>query len=229
MSKNILKDEYAKNYGNVYQKGALIGMTLDILLREESQGAYGIRNLMKDLSLKYGQNKPFKDDEILDEIVKMTYPSVGTFFEKHLTGNTAIDYLEFFNKVGVVNQKETIDASYFLDSQNQIFISINNEKQIFFTGRKNTALHALGIKAEDILTAVNGEIITLENARIIIGKSMQWKEGDALTFEIVRDGETLKLEGTVMNGETEIENLVIEDLPENDPKQKLRKAWLKAL
>ena len=91
MSNNILVDKYARNYGNVYQKGALIGMTLDIILREESKGAYGVRNLMKDLSDRYGANKPFKDDEILDEIVKMTYPAVGEFFKNHLTGNTPID------------------------------------------------------------------------------------------------------------------------------------------
>jgi predicted metalloprotease with PDZ domain len=229
MSENILEDEYAKNYGNVYQKGALIGMTLDILLREESKGAYGIRNLMLDLSNKFGQYKPFKDDEILAEIVKMTYPSVGTFFEKHLTGNTPIDYVQFWNKVGVVNKTETIDASYFLDSQNQLFISANDNQEIFFIERKNTALDNLGVKVGDVLKSVNNEAVTLQSARVVIGKSMQWKEGDAVLFEVVRNGETLKLEGKVIKGKTEIENLVLEDLPENDPKKKLREAWLKAL
>lgn len=229
MSKNILEDEYAKNYGNVYQKGALIGMSLDILLREESKGAYGIRNLMKDLSDKFGPYKPFKDDEILDEIVSMTYPSVGTFFENHLTGNTAIDYLEFLNKVGVVKQIETVDASYFLDSQRQLFISANNQQEIFFTDRKNTALSALGVQPGDILKSVNGEAITLQSVRIVIGKSMQWKEGDALVFEVIRNGETLKLEGNFMKSSTEVEKLIIEDLPDTNPKKKLRDAWLKAL
>jgi len=65
MSKNILEEKYAKNYGNVYQKGALIGMSLDIILREESKGAYGILNLMKDLSVKYGSHKPLKMMKLL--------------------------------------------------------------------------------------------------------------------------------------------------------------------
>jgi predicted metalloprotease with PDZ domain len=229
MSKNILEDEYAKNYGNVYQKGALIGMSLDILLREESKGAYGIRNLMKDLSNKFGQYKPFKDDEILDEIVSMTYPSVGEFFKNHLTGNVPINYSEYFNKVGVANKIKNIDASYFMDSGNQLFISANSEKKIFFIDRNNTALANLGVKPGDILTAVNGEAITLQSARIVIGKSMQWQEGDALVFEVIRNGETLKLEGDFIKGSTEIEKLIIEDLPDKNPKKKLRDAWLKAL
>ena len=31
------------------------------------KSAYGIRDLMKDLSKKYGAKKPFKDDEIIAE------------------------------------------------------------------------------------------------------------------------------------------------------------------
>ena len=229
MSKNILEDKYAKNYGNVYQKGALIGMSLDILLREESKGAYGVRNLMKDLSIKFGQSKPFKDDEILDQIVEMTYPSIGTFFDNHLTGNVAIDYDALLAKVGVVKKNESIDAGYFLDSSRQIFLSANKEQEIFFTNRKNTALEALGVKSGDVLKSVNGEAVNLQNIRNFIGQSMQWKEGDKIAFGVVRNGKELKLESDFVKGKTEVEKLIVEDLPDSNPKKKLRDAWLKAL
>ncbi|HEX9601435.1 MAG TPA: peptidase M61, partial [Mariniflexile sp.] len=58
MSENILKEPYKSQYINVYQKGALIGMCIDILMREESNGNRGILSLMKELSNKYGKNKP---------------------------------------------------------------------------------------------------------------------------------------------------------------------------
>ena len=229
MSKNILEDEYAKNYGNVYQKGALIGMSLDILLREESKGAYGVRNLMKDLSNRYGQSKPFKDDEILNEIVAMTYPAIGTFFKNHLTGNIAINYEELLAKVGVTKKTETIDAGYFLDSNRQIFLSVNNNQEIFFTKRKNTALAALGVQGGDVLKSINGTDVNLQNIRTFIGQSFQWKEGDKIAFEVIRNGETLKLESDFVKGSTEVEKLIIEELPSTDPKKQLRDAWLKAL
>lgn len=101
MSKNILEKKYARNYGNVYQKGALIGMCLDIILREESKGKYGLRDLMKDLSKKYGKHKPFKDNEIINTITKMTYPAIGKFFKTHVEGNTPIDYNMYFQKAGI--------------------------------------------------------------------------------------------------------------------------------
>lgn len=229
MSKNILEEKYAKNYGNVYQKGALIGMTLDILLREESKGAYGVRNLMKDLSIKYGQHQPFKDDAILSEIVSMTYPSVKTFFDNHLTGNTPINYDDYFAKVGIVKKKEKIDAGYFFDSSSQMFISANRKGEVFFTSRKNSALSAMGIKGGDVIKSINGEAVTLKNIRNFMGQSMQWKEGDTISFGVLRDGKELKLEGDFVKGTTEVEKLIIEDLPNTNPKKKLRDAWLKGL
>ncbi|MGB1270349.1 MAG: peptidase M61, partial [Flavobacteriaceae bacterium] len=124
MSKNILDKKYAANYSNVYMKGALIGMCLDINLREESNGKYGLVDLMRDLSNKYGQHKPFKDDEIIPEIVKMTNPKVGEFFANHVVGSTPIDYSKYFDKVGIKKETKTSNSAYFIDAKGQPFISV---------------------------------------------------------------------------------------------------------
>ena len=46
MSKNVLNAPYKDQYINVYQKGALIAMCMDIIIREESKGQKGILTLM---------------------------------------------------------------------------------------------------------------------------------------------------------------------------------------
>lgn len=227
MSKNILKPVYAKNYSNVYMKGALIGMCLDIILREESKGTYGVRNLMLDLSKKYGAKKAFKDDEIIAEIVKMTYPAVGDFFAKHVQGSTPINYDDFWAKTGIVNKVAEVDSRYFIDASNQPFISVNKKREIFFTKRTNTGLVALGVKEGDILTKVNGEDFNLQTANNIIVKSFGWQPGDKITLDIVRDGNAMTLSGDAITPKAKQKALVIEDLPADNPKVKLRTAWLK--
>ena len=227
MSKNILDKEYASNYSNVYMKGALIGMCLDIILREETKGTYGLVDLMRDLSNKYGAHKPFKDDEIIAEIVKMTNPKVGAFFANHVEGSTPIDYSVYFDKVGIKKETKTTNSAYFIDAKGQPFISVNSDKKIFFTPRTNTALTTLGIKAGDILESVNGEKVSLANARPIIGKTMQWKAGDKITMEVTRDGNLVKLEGDFTQPTYESSALVLEELPATDAKVILRNAWLK--
>lgn len=101
MSENIIDEQYASSFYNVYQKGALIGMCLDILIREGSHGERSLLTLMKELSVEYGINKPFVDDAIISEISKMTYPSIAEFFKNHVEGNTPIPYNEIFEKVGL--------------------------------------------------------------------------------------------------------------------------------
>ncbi|MDO6745058.1 peptidase M61 [Tenacibaculum soleae] len=227
MSKNILEPEYAKNYGNVYQKGALIGMVLDIILREESNGTYGVRNMMLDLSKKYGKNNAFKDEKIIDEIVKMTYPSVGEFFKNHVQGATPINYETYFKKVGVKKETKTENATYFIDSKGQPFISVNEAQKVFFTKRTNSALVSLGVKTNDVLEAVNGEKISLANIRPVIGKTMLWKAGDIITIEVTRNGKLVTLKGNYVQPTSQSTALVIENLPVNNTKVILRKAWLK--
>ncbi|WAC02549.1 hypothetical protein N7U66_02270 [Lacinutrix neustonica] len=121
MSENILEEPYAAQYVNVYQKGALIGMCIDILMREESNGTRGILSLMKELSLKYGKNKPFTDDDLIAEITEMTYPSVGAFLETHVAGETPINYNDFFAKVGLMLQEGKVPTNYIQNDGVLIF------------------------------------------------------------------------------------------------------------
>ena len=90
-------------------------MCIDILMREESHGKRGVLSLMKELSKKYGYNKPFDDDKLIDEITAMTYPSIGEFLNKHVVGTTPIDYQEFFKKVGLEIVVTKVKTSYVLN------------------------------------------------------------------------------------------------------------------
>lgn len=101
MSEHITDEKYASSFINVYQKGALIGMCLDILIREGSQGTRSMLSLMKELSIEYGKDKPFEDDTLISEISKMTYPSVAEFLKNHVEGHIPIPYNEIFEKVGL--------------------------------------------------------------------------------------------------------------------------------
>ena len=100
-------------------------------------------------------------------------------------------------------------------------------REIAFTKRTNSGLTALGIKGGDVLKLVNGEAINLQNARQIISKTVQLKEGDNLTFDIVRDGKAMKIQTKITKVSAEREIFTIEELPASDSKSVLRKAWLK--
>lgn len=105
MSKNSM--ERQDQYMNFYQKGALIGLCLDIRLRELSDGKIGTQDLMQLLMKKYGAGKYFKDDDLFDEITKMTFPEIRTFFNDYVEGTLPVPLKEYLAKVGFNYDKST--------------------------------------------------------------------------------------------------------------------------
>lgn len=101
MSKNILDKEINREYGNVYQKGALIAMLLDIKIAKETNGANDLIDLVLDLISDYGMNKPFKDDELFDAIAAKTSPEVRQFFATYVEGDTPLPYKEILAECGL--------------------------------------------------------------------------------------------------------------------------------
>lgn len=89
-------------YYNVYLKGALVNLCLDILLREKSKGKMGAAELMQALSEKYGPNRPFKDDELFDVIAALSFPEIRDFFRRHVEGHEALPLDKCLEKAGFI-------------------------------------------------------------------------------------------------------------------------------
>ncbi|WP_299241204.1 peptidase M61 [uncultured Aquimarina sp.] len=228
MSENILNEPYAKNYANVYEKGALIGMCIDILMRGESNGNRGILSLMKELSLKYGKNKPFEDDKIIEEITTMTYPSIGEFLKTHVIGNTPIDYNDFFKKVGLSIGVKNIETDYVRNGS-AIIVGGDQEKgTIFFTElvAENSFWADNGVRAYDVIKEVNGTKLTLTNANSVLQGTLQWQEGDDVEVKLDRAGEEVVIKTKLTKSFTKGEVLSDIETPTKD-QLALRNAWLK--
>ena len=199
MSKNVLLDPYKDQYTNVYQKGALIGMCLDIIIREKSDGKRGILDLMKKLSKEYGVSKAFNDDELFTKITKLTYPEVGSFLSTYVSGPTPIPYEFYLAKMGVTNSTKKIPESIFGSYKNrnikvntdtkEIYVKPNIELNVFFTN--------LGLKGGDTIVAINDKPYSAESMYDLMTESKNWNENDTITVKIKRDGKEQIVKGTV--------------------------------
>ena len=228
MSENILDEEYESSYYNVYQKGALIGMSLDIRLRELSNGEMGILDLMKKLSNKYGKDKPFEDEELIPAIVELTYPEIQSFFDTYITGTTPIPYGDFFAKVGVEETESEVQTGVFLKGQQPYIDGNPQTKELFFREgiAFNSFLNELGAEPKDVIKSVNGTEYNIENVYGLIMGSRGWKEGDQVTMIIERDGEEKTLEATYKTPTDKETKLQEMELSSDDQRVKLRKSWL---
>lgn len=225
MSANVLKSPYKEQYLNVYQKGALIGMCIDIIIREKSNGEKGILNLMQQLSKEYGVHKAFNDNELFAKITSLTYPEVGNFLSTYVSGSTPIPYNVFLAKVGVSKSKDKKPGNVFLKGQTPYITVDKATKEIVV--RPNTDLidfyKNLDLRANDIIVAINDKAYNLDNIYDMIGESENWKENDAITIKIKREGKEQVLTGKVSLPYEETEGLQATD----STKTNLKNAWLK--
>lgn len=229
MSKNILEQPYEPNYANVYEKGTLINMCLDIILREKSNGEKSMLWLMKELSKKYGTDVPFEDDALFGEIVSITYPEVDAFLKQHVIGDTPIDYEVYFEKVGLATNDVQESTGYFFDGQIPYMdVDVQNDSVVFI--RENIELNSffedLKLQGGDIFKTINGQDINLETLRPIIGESFAWTPETEISMTVERDGEIVAVEGVVGQPVKKVKKIV----PLQEVSQKtidLRNAWLK--
>ncbi len=226
MSENVLVSPYAENYYNVYQKGALIGMCIDIIMREESNGTRGILSLMKELSLKFGKDMPFKDDMLIEEIVEMTYPSIGEFFETHVIGTTPIDYSLYFEKAGLEITESKVETNY-IQNNGVLILAPSEEGTINFTElvKDNSFWNDQGVLPNDIITEINGTAVSMENAHQIFTEVYMWVPGAEVEVKLLRGEEEIIIKTTLTQSYTMGKSLQLKE-EVSEEQNELRNSWL---
>lgn len=232
MSANVL-DKYKNQYMNVYNKGALIGVCLDIKLRQLSGGKYGTQNLMQDLSKTYGKEQSFKDDELFDKITSLTFPEIRQFFTTYVEGKDPLPLVEILQSVGIDYLPEATVKQASLGGIALGFNQATNRLKIANIDKVNDFGKQMGYKANDELISVNGEAMEMMKIQSIMTEfGSKTKEGDMVTVEVARknaDGkeEILKLSAPAILVEAKQKNVL--RLAENPTAEqlKLRNAWLK--
>ncbi len=186
MSKYAL-DKYKSQYANVYEKGALIGMCLDIQLRYYSNGKYGTQELMKDLSKKYGKNISFNDDDLFNDIEKLTYKEIRYFLDAYVAGSKQLPFTEIFAMVGMnytdkrVTEQITLGGIAVGYNQETARLVVVNTDKLDDFGKK------LKFKEGDEILTFNNRKLGLDNMKEVLGSFMEnAKIGDKLTVEVLR-------------------------------------------
>ncbi len=227
LSKGAL-DKHKNQYINVYQKGALISMALDLYLLKLSGGKYGLQNLKQDLGNKYGPENPFEDDELFDVITAMTYPEVREFFTKYVEGTTKIPYGEFLNYAGYEYYEK-----YEKEALAMIGASIQNTPEGQFEVQEVLKFgKELGLKSGDIIYSLNGKEVTTGTISNIADEFEKTaKAGDLVTIVVIRTDDQGRKQKKTLSAKTmmvkQTEMYFI--MPAKNPtaeQLEIRKAWI---
>ena len=226
MSKNVLTPAMKSQYTNVYQKGALIGMCLDIMLRDASGGKSGILELMGRLSAKYGPEKPFEDSLLIPEITAMTNPEVGAFLQEHVANGTPIDYEKYLQRVGVERADVKEPTQLVFITGNGPYISIDTARRKVIAVIKdanNNFMNAMGVQDGDEIIEMNNTPLDASVIMNVLIAGYGLEEDEPMTMKVKRKGEIIELKGKVKLNYIDGSGYKFTD----PSKLKLKEAWLK--
>lgn len=224
-------DEHKDEYMNVYNKGALIGLCLDILIREQTNGKKGLKELMHLLSQEYGKDVSFKDDELFGKISQLISPELSKFFATYVEGSQPLPFEEIFAKVGVDFKRNVeieqvgfggVALGFNMETQ-RLFVMDNQNMNKF--GKK------LKIQVNDEILAINGTPLTVMNFEEVITNYQQnTNEGDKVSMLVERvvKGEKKQVELKAKAIKTKsIQDYYLAINPNATEQQiQLRKTWL---
>lgn len=116
-----------------YTKGSIIGVLLDLWIREQTNNTRSLDDMMRAMNEQFGKTgKPYRDREDLEAVCSQTAKaSCKEFFDKYVSGTVPFPYDEYFGFAGL-KIRRTVHSSAQMGTQTAFEISEDdsaNEKQ----------------------------------------------------------------------------------------------------
>ncbi len=204
-----------------YNKGELLGITLDLAVREASHGQASLREVFQWMNQNYAKKGRFfaDSDGVREAAEAVSHADLGWFFTKYVSGTDEIPWNDFFRSVGlhVVQGTNTIADAGFVASRN-------------FDGPMAVAAVTAGSEAEraglqvgDTVVEIDGKMAGQESSQ----EMARLNPGDTITVKIRgRRGAERELKWKVESRE-EI-SYELKDMENVTAQQRARRtAWLK--
>lgn len=202
-----------------YNKGELLGVLLDLKMRDASDDRVSLRDLFRVMNEHYAkQRKFFPDSEGVRESTEaLTHADFRDFFQKYVSGVDEIPWDDFFSRVGlhVTTSEATFADPGFEASQNF------DQPPIVVQVEPGSDAERAGLAAGDVIVTFNGQRAGRGFERSIA----ELGPGSKLRLRIIRNTVQREFAWTLASRKQKVFRL--ENISEITVQQKARRAaWL---
>jgi predicted metalloprotease with PDZ domain len=202
-----------------YNKGELLGFTLDLAIRDASHDHASLRELFQWMNANYARKGRFFDDSngVREAAEAVSHADLGWFFTKYVSGREEIPWNDFLSYVGLHVEQFSINVPDpgFIASRN--FDSPMSVIAVTPGGEAERA----GLQVGDIITAIQGKPASEESNQQLA----RMNTGETISIKIRSRGRERELQWKV-TGRQEI-SFQVKDLDHITPEQRARRAaWL---
>ncbi len=145
-----------------YDKGQIIGVLLDLLIRDRTDNRAGLDDVLRELNEEYAKTGRFYDGSealraVMEDVIRRRAPSadadLADFFKRYIAGTDEIPYADFLSRAGWVlrdtsQHRATLGFSVTRDNPTSASIG--------YVDAESGASDA-GLKEGDVLLSLNGE------------------------------------------------------------------------
>jgi predicted metalloprotease with PDZ domain len=203
-----------------YNKGEILGILLDLAMRDATQGSKSLRDLFQWMEKNYFYEAKYFDDTagVRFAVEKVTGKDFGSFFENYVSGVTPIPYDDFFRSVGLrLERQKTIHPD-------PGFVSARNFDQppVVFSIAPGSDAERAGLNTGDSIVEINGKPLSSDVETAIAAM----RPGDTLRMKVRgrRGGREVKIK----LGSREEQDFAIVELANVTAAQRARRAaWLR--
>lgn len=220
MSEKVLEKPYSKQFTQVYQRGAVMGMLLDIEIIRLTEGRKRLIDVMYELIAEFGPDKPMVEDEVFELFTAKVHPELRDFFTRYIEGKEPLPYAKVLEHVGVIYESDittNLPKHPVKDRGGKYsLISWGGDLPI----RKMSKKNKLGLRAGDKIDPG----VYLDLYFDDFGNPLP--EGMSISFNVDRDGSTVTISDVIEYKEEEVAHQ-LRILPEMNEKQsKYFNIWL---
>ena len=213
-----IHEVYVNSSQLYYPKGSLLGFLLDISIRDATDNAHNLDQVMRALYTRYyRQSKGFLTADLLNELRTAGMPDVDAFYRRYIDGRDSLPYEMIFAKAGLVFHRQVVTSPFVGISANP-----TPSGMVVQQVTPKSSAEAAGVQPGDVLTNVGGIPVTVDQDWDGAFRTrFRGKGGQPLTILVQRDGRALTLTSTVQEHATS--SVSLERAPHPTPKQ--AKTW----
>jgi len=213
-----IHEVYVNSSQLYYPKGSLLGFLLDISIRDATDNAHNLDQVMRALYTRYyRQSKGFLTADLLNELRTAGMPDIDAFYRRYIDGRDSLPYETIFAKAGLVFHRQVVTSPFVGISANP-----TPSGMVVQQVTPKSSAEAAGVQPGDVLTNVGGIPVTVDQDwGGAFRTRFRGKAGQPLTITVQRDGRALALTSTVQEHATS--SVSLERAPHPTPKQ--AKIW----
>jgi predicted metalloprotease with PDZ domain len=204
-----------------YNKGELLGITLDLAVREASHGQASLREVFQWMNQNYAKKGRFfpDSDGVREAAEAVSHTDLGWFFAKYVSGTEEIPWNDFFRSVGLrlIEGTTGVADAGFAASRNF------DGPMAVTTVTTSSEAEGAGLQVGDTVLEINGKTAGQESSQ----EMARLNPGDTITVKIrARRGGERELKWKV--GSRDEISYELRDMDNITPEQRTRRAaWLK--